>query len=36
MKKDLHGKFHVVVGPTCRWGNNVKMDFKEMRNGDME
>jgi len=26
----------VVVGGTCRWGNNVTMDFKEMRNKDVE
>jgi hypothetical protein len=36
MKKELHGKFSVVVGTTCRWGNNVMMDFKEMRNEAVE
>lgn len=36
MKKGLHGKFSLVVGTTCRWGCNVMMDFKEMRNEDVE
>jgi len=36
MKKELHCKFSVVVGITCRGGNNIMMDFKEMRNEDVE